>query len=541
MRPRLALFLFLAACGDDSGGSRPDATPDDEPDAELAAPDAEWGAAPAVTITAPTESQVVIGARTFTVTGTITAGSAIDAVSVTVDGGSPIAATTFDDTSFSVDVSLPDGDAAIAVTVTDEHARTGTDTVTARYPFVTVTTFMPGTIEVGQPALDTCVITPTVGPTTLYGAYGQAAWIGDTLYAPDSGFNRITAWRGFPSRSGEPADFALGQPDLVTDTVGTGASGMDFPQTIAGAGGGLYVLDWGNHRVMGWTTRPTTSGVAADFAVGQPDLDTTDSGCTATNHGSFDDFTIAGGKLFLADSTNHRVLIWNTVPTASSDAPDVVLGQDGFDTCTANTGGIGLGTMNEPIGIWSDGTRLFVVDSANHRVLVWNTIPTVSGTDADWVLGSPDAMTTTGATAADRLDNPKGVAGNGNQLAVADTGNDRVLVWSPIPTANTAAQVVIGQQDFDLAAPNDVDGDGDSDTCSAATLSYPTGVQFVRDTLMVTDGDNHRLVFYGPLPCPTGEHEPPGMAGTCADDPCDPDPCADGQICRNDTGAAVCE
>src|SRR5206468_6569298 len=90
-----------------------------------------------------------------------------------------------------------------------------------------------------------------------------------------------------------------------------------------------------------------------------------------------------GRRLVVADTSNNRVLIWNSIPTSSGKTPNVVLGQADFSTVTANTGGIGSATLNSPQGVTSDGTRLFVSDSGNNRVLIWNAVPTRSGTAAN--------------------------------------------------------------------------------------------------------------------------------------------------------------
>ena len=44
--------------------------------------------------------------------------------------------------------------------------------------------------------------------------------------------------------------------------------------------------------------------------------------------------------------------------------------------------------FNYPTDVWSDGTRLFVVDQGNNRILGWNTFPTQSGQ----VVSDPDAL-----------------------------------------------------------------------------------------------------------------------------------------------------
>jgi len=46
--------------------------------------------------------------------------------------------------------------------------------------------------------------------------------------------------------------------------------------------------------------------------------------------------------------------------------------------------------MSLPRYVVSDGTRLFVADGGNDRVMVYNSIPTVTGQLADEILGQPD-------------------------------------------------------------------------------------------------------------------------------------------------------
>ena len=93
------------------------------------------------------------------------------------------------------------------------------------------------------------------------------------------------------------------------------------------------------------------------------------------------------GKLYVADMANNRVLIWNTVPTNSNTPASVVLGQPDMSSTTANNGGISGSSLNLPRSVYSDGTKLYVADQGNNRVLIWNTIPTVNNMTADVVLG----------------------------------------------------------------------------------------------------------------------------------------------------------
>ena len=85
---------------------------------------------------------------------------------------------------------------------------------------------------------------------------------------------------------------------------------------------------------------------------------------------------------------NNRVLIWNTFPTTNGQAADVVLGPAGLHLPDRRP--TTSSRMSSPTGVSSTGKQLFVADTSNSRVLVWNTCPTANGQPADVVLGQPD-------------------------------------------------------------------------------------------------------------------------------------------------------
>ena len=101
--------------------------------------------------------------------------------------------------------------------------------------------------------------------------------------------------------------------------------------------------------------------------------------------------------------------------------------------------------MDFPRYALSDGTRLFVADGGNDRVLIFNTIPTQNGAAADEVLGQPNfqvdlvssgaggiASTTVDSTSAvDVTPTPTSLAFDGLNLYVADPLDNRVLVFTP--------------------------------------------------------------------------------------------------------------
>lgn len=280
------------------------------------------------------------------------------------------------------------------------------------------------------------------------------------LYVSDVNNNRVEVFGGIPSVNGASASFALGQNDLVSRVAGVGASLMSGPIYPAISGGKLFFADFRNNRVGIYNTLPSGSPGAIDAVVGQTGKTTNVSGCTASNLKYPKAVAAANGKMMVADAANNRVLIWNAVPTTDGAPADLVLGQNGMTACYANASPVAApptaSTLSNPTAVWTDGTRLAVSDTNNNRVLIWNTFPTANGQAADLVLGQPDFISAASALSATGLNHPYyGVfVDAADQLFVADSINRRVLVWNSFPTANgQAADVVLGQPDFNTAIP----------------------------------------------------------------------------------------
>lgn len=315
---------------------------------------------------------------------------------------------------------------------------------------------------------------------------------------------------GFASLSAAAADLVLGQPDFVTGTTGVAQGSYARIVQVSIAGGRMAAADAANNRVLLWSTIPAASGALPDVVLGQPGFVTDGFGCTAT--GMFFPESVVltpDGKLLVADSDNHRVLVWLTIPTANGTPPDLVLGQSTFTRCrtnddnqdNANDGFPSARTLRRPSALWSDGQRVVVSDTDNNRVLVWHTFPTANFQPAALVLGQgafdrarsndDNQDGATDAASARTLWIPSnGVHSNGVQLAVADSGNNRVLVWNTFPTSNfQPADAVLGQSNFTSVAA----------ATSATGMSAPAGLLFHHDKLLVTDRLNHRvLVFQSP-------------------------------------------
>jgi hypothetical protein len=328
------------------------------------------------------------------------------------------------------------------------------------------------------------------------GLFRPSGHVGDgSVYVGDTGNNRILGWSGSPAGLGASADFVLGQADFTTVTAGTSATKVNNPFSCWVASGALFVADANNHRVLIYGG-PPASNVAALVALGKPDLTT--SGPTAGQAGlaMCTDVCVAAGRVVVADTSHHRVMIWNGIPAASGANADLVVGQPDF---ASNSLGTSASKLRFPSGVWTDGTRLAVADKINHRVLIWTTFPTSNGQAADVVVGQPDFLTDTSGNGPQKMNEPWSVASDGVNLFVADAGNNRVLVFSPFPTSsNPAATGVLGQSNFVNVAINDDDQNGSTGPTTSRTMRGPQGVTAIGNRLYVADTGNSRiLVFTG--------------------------------------------
>ncbi len=231
-----------------------------------------------------------------------------------------------------------------------------------------------------------------------------------------------------------------------------------------------------------------------------------------------------GVRLAIADTDNNRVLIWNSIPTVNGQPADVVLGQKDFTSAVSNGFKPTAESLKGPQGVWLQGGKLFVADTGNNRVLIWNSIPTTNGQAADVVLGQedftsfvpPDLIKQQLEPRADTLLTPVSVTSDGRRLYVTDLGHNRVLIWNSIPTTNQApADVVIGQPDMTSAFVNyssklcepigqDEQGNDQFPDLCGATLNFPRFALSDGEKLFVADGGNDRVLVFNRIPTENG-------------------------------------
>ena len=239
-----------------------------------------------------------------------------------------------------------------------------------------------------------------------------------------------------------------------------------------------------------------------------------------------------GDMLFISDSGNHRVLVWDQFPEENGEPSNVVLGQEDFADCLENRGlsttldemTSGLGdenldgftiskaeedTCSMPAGLCVIDGKLYVVDSGNHRVARWNGIPSDDGEPPTLVMGQDNLeeneANRQGLVGSGSLFFPAGIfSGDDQHVFVADKDNHRVLIWKKIPFSDGwNADLSLGQIGMDERDANR----GDFDNVQQDTLSFPTGVFYdvENDKVFVVDQGNNRVLIWNRLPRDTGQ------------------------------------
>ena len=306
-----------------------------------------------------------------------------------------------------------------------------------------------------------------------------------------------------PLLAREGAVVIVGASTTCAEPVVAAANTLFAPRSACvTADGNLWVADTGHHRLLGWKGLPGDDGAAADVLIGQPDF--AHEGRNARGQAGAATLNVptgvaaCGPGLVLADSWNHRVLLWYEPPRRQNQPADLVLGQNTFDSVDPN-GGLAhpsADTMFWPFGVAWDGAHLWVADTGNRRVLVWNGIPGRSGAPADLVLGQHDFSCRDENGGHAPTDGtmrwPHAITFPGSGVCVADAGNNRLMIWQKPPTrSGQECAVILGQAQANLVDHNQSDY-----WPSATALNMPYAVTTIGEWLVAADTANSRLLAW---------------------------------------------
>lgn len=341
--------------------------------------------------------------------------------------------------------------------------------------------------------------------TSLSQPQGVSVGESGEVMVADSNNNRVMVWTSPVTISGQAANIVIGQSNFNSSLAGVGPTKYSLPMAISSSGGMTIVADARNNRIIVYSSTITSSGQAASLTIGQiTDSDTVDFyGNTLNNpqnRGMNRPSGMAvdsiGGRLFVSDTENNRVLVFNLDGTNNviDRSADLVLGQQTFSTTLVNSGGSpSASSMNSPTGLFYDESlqRLYVADTGNNRVLVFTNNIKESGQPANFVIGQSGFTSVGPAATRSGMASPESISVNtsNGMVAVADRDNNRVLLWSShISRIGQPADFVLGQSNFNSS----------NFGTSASSLRTPKGVYFDSNMgyLYVADTDNNRVLVW---------------------------------------------
>ena len=303
--------------------------------------------------------------------------------------------------------------------------------------------------------------------------YGLAADT-TTLYITDRGNHTI---RTMDIATGLVTTIA-GAPGVSGSTDGVGsAARFNSPAGVTILGGKLYICDSGNHTVrqIDLATRQVTTLAGSPGIAGA--ADSVGSGTALGASARFNapaGITTDGSFLYLCDSGNQTVR--RVDPTTGSVV--TVAGLAGV-TGSADS----PIRFNNPTGIASDGARLFIFDSNNQTLRVFD----IASGRIVTVAGFPGLIGSSGGRGgAVRFNFPTGITTDGGVLYLTDTVNHTVRTFAP--DSGLFSTGVVGPLAGAAGTPGNVDGTG-----SGALFSGPTGITTDGTSLFVADTENHTI------------------------------------------------
>lgn len=275
------------------------------------------------------------------------------------------------------------------------------------------------------------------------------------LFVADRYNNRVLRWDSISKmENGSPAEAVFGQSDFITSSSDLSASKFNDPlRVFVDSAGCLWVSDYLNNRVLRFDSASfKTTGSSADVVLGQSNFTSNTGGTSASKmKGPVGVFVDGGGRLWVTDRLNHRVLRFDNAYEKSNGAnADAVLGQSDF---TTGTSGLSEIKMNRPMGVYVDSeNHLWVCEDDNNRAIRFdNASSKLNGAAADGVLGQPDFNTNLKKYSRDGMSNLRGVFGDAaGRLYLVDESNHRVLVFNHAASQPNGAfaDYVLGQSDF---------------------------------------------------------------------------------------------
>ncbi len=318
------------------------------------------------------------------------------------------------------------------------------------------------------------------------------------LFVADTSNNRVLVYNLDSNNEliDYEADYVLGQPDFNSNTINLTQSGMSSPRSLAysSSTNRLYVAEAGFHRVTVYDVASITNGENAINVLGQGNF--TSAGSVTTQSGMHTPVALAldptSSTLYVAQSGNHRVTVYDVASITNGENAINVLGQGNFTSGGAITIQSGMNTPTDlAIRFNTTTPLLYVAQSGNHRVTVYDVSSITNGENAINVLGQVNFSNSFQANSQTGMSSPSGLAYDQvlNRLFVAQSGNNRVTVYDVATTTDGEAAIfVLGQSSFvvNTAATTQ------SGMRSPSGLAHDPGNNY----LYVAEYNNHRVTKF---------------------------------------------
>lgn len=319
----------------------------------------------------------------------------------------------------------------------------------------------------------------TVGAGAAFDFPEGIATDGENIFIADSGSHTV---RKMVISTGAVTTVAGAAyiPGATDCTVGGGAA-FNFPSGITTDGTNLYVADTNNHsiRKIVISTGATTTIAGDKNVAGYSD------GVGTAAHFNFPrGITMSGESLYVADGDNHLVrkvvIATGSVTTIAGDNVTVPP-MPGYSDGTGTTARFAW-----PSAVTTDGSNLYVTDTDNHLVrkvvIATGSVTTIAGDNASIPpYGGPAPAYSDGVGPAARFSSPAGIATDGANLFVSDTGNNLIR---KVKIATGEVITVAG----DNNATDFANGVG-----TAAHFAFPSGITTDGVNLFVADRNNNRI------------------------------------------------
>jgi sugar lactone lactonase YvrE len=313
------------------------------------------------------------------------------------------------------------------------------------------------------------------------------------LYVADTDNCRVLAFKP-PFTTGKAASLVIGKPDFgsscanprppfpgpfaepnIDDSTPSQTNLGKTGGVAIDKRGGLWVSDSSNNRVLHFKA-PLKSGQPADMVIGQSDFNS--SSCQELSPLSLCSpvgVAVDGyGMLWVADRGNNRVVAY--IAPKSFAPVDFAINSLKVTVTTASPA-VASRQLSLPSGVAAGpNDAIWVADTANNRVLMYTlglaTVITskfglgdLFDVTPQLVLGQGDFFSADSnqdsSPAANTMASPQGVVvAKDGSLWVGDTFNNRTLQFRPPFTNGMDASLVLGQQGFSQAAPNQEGGPG---------------------------------------------------------------------------------